>query len=141
MVSVVWGGPILRDQSGPLMYKKRSHAAWRSFRFAPERSHAAWHSFFDFRRSYGWYEMASVRASKTSMKPMHVCIFSKRFEKETCARSGRRRTKSSKYNRKTYTLHDRFGHSWAPTWAGSICWRAHLGCSNGAPKNFKNHVN
>ena len=44
----VLGKPILGHNEGPLIFKKRSHAALRSFRFAPERSHAARRSFLDF---------------------------------------------------------------------------------------------
>ena len=39
-----WGDPF-RPVHGYGCAKKRSHAAWRSFRIFAERSHAAWRSF------------------------------------------------------------------------------------------------
>ena len=47
-VGSVLGKPILGTMPGREIFKKRSHAAWRSFRFLPKRSHAAWRSFLDF---------------------------------------------------------------------------------------------
>ena len=94
-----WGGP-----SGPCRRKKRSHAAWRSFRFSPELSHAAWRSFFDLGVTVRWSNMDSMRASKTFIKPMRNCIFCK-----WRARRGRpprraRRTKLAKKGLKISVL-------------------------------------
>ena len=74
-VRKVLAGPHgMLDSAFPIwpirLHKKRSHATWHSFRFAPERSHAAWRSFCIFSSSLGWSNMATVRASETSIKPM-----------------------------------------------------------------------
>jgi len=44
----IWGRFGGAPGGGPCRFKKRSHAAWRSFFFAPERSHAAWRTFVIF---------------------------------------------------------------------------------------------
>ena len=74
-VWAILGRPLLGEPSGASGCKKRSHAAWRSFRFAPEHSHAAWRSFFDFVVVVRWSNLDSMRASKTCKKTFVLCMF------------------------------------------------------------------
>ena len=65
MVWAILGRPVLGDPSGPSGCKKGSHAAWRSFRFAPKRSHAAWRSFLNFGCSHSCPMLGPGGASET----------------------------------------------------------------------------
>ena len=65
MVWAILGRPLLGEPSGPSGCKKGSHAAWRSFRFAPKRSHAAWHSFLNFGCSLSCSMLGPAGASET----------------------------------------------------------------------------
>ena len=74
-----WFGAFFGDPFlATIFWPERSHAAWRSFLLAPERSHAAWRSFLDrdfFFLLTWWSYVGPMRASKTSIKPMHFYIF------------------------------------------------------------------
>ena len=129
MVWAIWGGP----DWGPIRRRKAFPCSVAFVSFCGEAFSCSVALVFGFWRSLGWSNMASVRASETSIKPMLVCLFSKRCQKERWARRGRKRTKSSKYVGKLNTLHHRHESSLASTWAGPI-FGVHL---SGAPMGFQ----
>lgn len=88
-----WGGGLLGDPSGPCGREKRSHAACRSYRFAPEHSHAAWGSFCVLRnvRHAAWRSLF-CRRSASMQRGARFVILDIPFEVPRCIKSGHQKS-------------------------------------------------
>ena len=128
---VFFGDPFLAT----IFLPERSHAAWRSFFLAPERSRCSgarfWIVYF-FSCSLGWSYVGPVRASKTSIKPMHFYIFCKR-----CAAAKDRNVQN--LLEKSILCAVQMGALWRPLTLIHFFGRR-IACSNGAPKNVQKRL-